>query len=400
VTPTVISRRLVVLAPETGHFVNLLDLPSAERIVMKDVSALRHGRIRPVMQRYGMIDFVASAVRFALSLRRLSAEFAWTSAVTRQLEPCVALTDNTHLKFLGALGVRHPQTRVVAVQSGHQTERDLHSSRPSYLRSNGRGYQIGADTPPYHDVVLTWNQYSINQLHDNGVKYRYACAVGSVMDALHQARGITPGTPRSELAIVLMKPRTFHFPDTIPYRVSQQHSRRVVYMYLRRYCDHHRLSPTMIMRALDADGAQRQQQDLHEVYGTDYTISDWSTRFGSYDAVMSAHVVVGDQSSLLVEALGRGRRALSVTMSDDPSMQFPFPGPWALQSPTYEQFADRLDQIRGMSDQEWKTLVGDLPSQAIAQVSSVPAHRFVERFVRHLLSGHSPERAEEMIRSA
>jgi hypothetical protein len=400
VTPTVISRRLVVLAPETGHFVNLLDLPSAQGIVMKDVSALRHGRIHTIMQRYGVGDFAAAAARFAVSLRRFSAEFAWTSAVTRQLEPCVVLTDNLHLKFLGALGARHPQSRVVAVQSGQQSERDLHSSRPSYLRSNGRGDQIDTGTPPYHDVVLMWNQHSIDQLHDFGIKFRYACAVGSVMDSLHQARGITPGTPRSELAIVLMKPRTFHFPDTIPYRVSQQHSRRIVYSYLRRYCDHHHLRPTMVLRALDGDSAERQRQDLHEVYGTDYTTSDWSSRFGSYDAVMSSHVVIGDQSSLLIEALGRSRRVLSVTMSDDPSMQFPFPGPWALRSPTYEQFTDRLDQIRGMSDHEWKSLMGDLPSRAIAQVSSVPAHRFVGRFIRLLLSGHSPERAEEMIRSA
>jgi hypothetical protein len=88
----------------------------------------------------------------------------------------------------------------------------------------------------------------------------------------------------------------------------------------------------------------------------------------SYGAVMSAGLVVGDQSSLLVEALGRGVKVLSVMYSDDPSLRLPFSGPWEMISPSYLTLRDRVKEVLAMSPGEWRSQIA-LAAHGICHIS-------------------------------
>jgi len=371
-------RDSVVLAidPHRSLILRSLNLPGTVDLSMKDAGRYLRMRAGAGHVKYRRGDLVRALPRFAALLTLGDRDIAWVTAWLRAVGARVVVTSDNHHRFLGKMVERSKGFRVITIQSGFQTERDLRSLS-------------GSGQPLTYDIFLAWGQSDIDRLDAYGVRYNCAIPIGSVLDSIHRRRHTEDA--RCDVAVVLMKPRTFAYPDEIPYRSAQKRSRSIVYKYLRQYCESRDLTPVMALRAADADEASRQQGILSDLYQAPFLVSNWQDPFGSYDAVMGAEVSIGDQSSLLVEALGRGRRILSVNMTEDPSLDFPIDGIWRLKKPSFTEFERRLDTIRTMSDTEWKTEVGEVAKKLIASTATAPADVAARHVVETARAGRDLE---------
>jgi hypothetical protein len=378
-----------VIDPERSLILRRLALPDSKAVSMKDAGRVLLRRRAPFRQVYSQRELCAVLPRFARHLVAGDRDRAWVRAWVEAARCAVVVSADNHHRFLGSAELRASGVRVVSIQSGFQTARDLHSlSRLSDESRRGRHRHEST----VYDIFLAWGERDIERLREAKISYRFAMSVGSVLDSMHRATVATK-LPQCDIAVVLLKPSTFNFPDLQPYRRDQKFSRRMLYEYLCSYCAARGIRPTMVLRASDEESFQAQIGILRGLYPGDFSTSDWRAPLGSYDAVMSAGVTVGDQSSLLVEALGRGRRVLAVNMTDNPSLDFSLEGYWTLRRPSFTEFADRLDGIRAMSDAAWAALSGAASRRLSAYDEACPADGFVQRFVLRLCGGDEPETA-------
>jgi surface carbohydrate biosynthesis protein len=133
-------------------------------------------------------------------------------------------------------------------------------------------------------------------------------------------------------------------------------------------------------------GYDKVKNFLDRHHSSSYELStEWGSWTTSYDEVMSSHVVVGDNSSILVEAFGRGNRILSVNMSNYSERDFPVLGLWSMRLPTYGEFVDRLDMIRGLSKDEWRKETRGHPKNLVAFDSDMTTQEVLRRVISQLL---------------
>lgn len=291
----------------------------------------------------------------------------------RRLGGRVLVTQIDNYDFFGWLSTALPGTRVVAIQNGVRLAHELATLRSTISGGDARLHGL------LHDVFLCWGRSDADRLARAGLTARHILPIGSLRDALHRRDG-SRAAPTAELAVALIKPKTFARTNDA-YRRNQSSSRLALLGHLARYCRATRLTPSMVLVPGSADSLEAQRVLVDRYYAGPWISSVTADRGSSYDAVMTASVALGDQSSLLVEALGRGRRILSVNMTDDPSLDFPVPGPWSLKKPTYEEFAERMTWIRTMSDAEWSSVVGDVPKYLVNYNPEYPTHVFIKDLV-------------------
>lgn len=79
-------------------------------------------------------------------------------------------------------------------------------------------------------------------------------------------------------------------------------------------------------------------------------------RYATYFLCDCSNVTIGMSSTVLWESFARGNKILSVNLSDDDVYNFPIDGPWSMERPTFAEFAERLEWISNLSDEEWESM--------------------------------------------
>lgn len=101
----------------------------------------------------------------------------------------------------------------------------------------------------------------------------------------------------------------------------------------------------------------------------------------SYRAVDDSAVVVGFCSTILLEALGWGKKVLFCNMFRDVDSYAPPAGPWSVDEPGYELFRDRLDALRAMNPSEFQAAYGEFARRAMSFDPAKPAHAYLRELV-------------------
>jgi hypothetical protein len=332
-------------------------------------AAARDIRISRGRRHLASVDAALAVLRPGAGGRQVS----YVARRARRLGGRVLVTQIENYDFFGFLATSPGAPRVVAVQNGVRLAHELATLRASLRGAPQRAQGL------LHDVFVCWGRSDVDRMRGAGLTARVALPVGSLRDSLHRA-DTSRDLPESPLAVVLVKPKTFAS-SSDPYRTNQAASRRTVLDFVARYAVGAAIVPSMVFVPGSAERLATQARLLAAHYRGPWRTTTSTDRLSSYDAVMGARTVLGDQSSLLVEALGRGKRILSVNMTEDPSLDFPMDGPWLLRRPTYEQFAERMDWIRGMSDAQWAGVIGDAPRRLVNYNPAYPTHVFVKDLV-------------------
>ena len=277
--------------------------------------------------------------------------------------------------FLGRISTGNNGIRTIAIQNGNRTAYDWNRVASSLARDE-----------PLHDVFLCWGHNDVKNLDDLGIRATSVIPIGSLKDSLHRARGHSADQSR-EISAVFIKSPLVTGRTTLGAEIEI-----LPFLKLLRYLDKYSSMRGVRIRYVppcDSNaGYEEVNSFLCKNLSSNFELSerhrDWTT---SYDEVMSSHVVVGGHSSMLVEAFGRGKRILSVNMSQFAWRDFPVSGVWSLRLPGFDEFAERLDLIRNMSESMWKQQVAGLPSWLVAYDTNNPTHVVVNRTIRKLLRG-------------
>lgn len=107
----------------------------------------------------------------------------------------------------------------------------------------------------------------------------------------------------------------------------------------------------------------------------------------SYACVDAAEVVVAGYSTLGIEALGWGKKALLCNFTGDDGCALPSQGLWSLSEPDYGAFRDRLDAIRAMTDAAYQRVAGEFARYMMQFDFARPAHLAIREHVLACLDG-------------
>lgn len=135
------------------------------------------------------------------------------------------------------------------------------------------------------------------------------------------------------------------------------------------------------------------------VFKTEHTLTSPTShkeRFSSYALTDASRVTIGATGSVLWEAFGRGNRILAVNLTDDPAYDFPIPGPWSMRQPSIDQFAERLQWITDLSDDQYFTMSNDAARYLMHYEEEDPPEMRLQRLVASLLENESLATAKEV----
>lgn len=134
-------------------------------------------------------------------------------------------------------------------------------------------------------------------------------------------------------------------------------------------------------------------------FGSSCTFNDPSVDYATYKTTDDCEMSFGIHTSVLWEVFGRGRKMLACNYTGDQVFQFPVDGPWFLKHGSYEDFEQRVDQLRAMSEEEYTSLVGEKAHYLISYSSDLPTHEAIASVIgEHVAArdrrpvGHSPDR--------
>lgn len=110
------------------------------------------------------------------------------------------------------------------------------------------------------------------------------------------------------------------------------------------------------------------------------------TEVSSHLTTEAATVTVGVHSSVIWETFGRRRRVLSVNPTDEKDFNFPFQGPWTLQTGQFGEFCQTLKSLLGMTDDAYERQIGDYPEKIALFRPEEPVRERVYRELNRILS--------------
>jgi hypothetical protein len=110
-------------------------------------------------------------------------------------------------------------------------------------------------------------------------------------------------------------------------------------------------------------------------------------RYATYLLCDRAKVTIGMTSSVLWESFGRGNRLLAVNHTDNAVYDFPIAGLWSMRSPTYDEFAERLDLLLAMSEVEWKEISGEARRDLITFDEARPPREAINQYLKASIPG-------------
>lgn len=292
-------------------------------------------------------------------------------------KPLVAITWIDSSVLFHSLAVKCPNTKFISIQNGIRLAEWAIDLEKELRRINGEavvksGYFLG--------------QQTVDLLTKHNVKVIEPHILGSFKLGVYQK-----GYERSikEYDICLISQWRYQFFKNYEDRQGQEEmteKREAVVRlnsYLKQYIDE--------TGATICIATRYQNQDEIDFYNESFDgratlfVQDGSP-YISYGALESADVCVGLYSTLLYEAMALGQKTLIACLLAEAKLDPPQHGLWSLKTPSYEQYRDRLSEIREMSNQEYDKTVHKFSEYMLKHDSSNPTHSVVGNIVRsHLL---------------
>ncbi len=103
--------------------------------------------------------------------------------------------------------------------------------------------------------------------------------------------------------------------------------------------------------------------------------------FGTYRAIDSSKVSIGDVSTSLIEALGRGNRIISLNFTDTALLDLPVHAINRMNKPTYMQFEERYQNLVSMDQSAYLELTAQETYSSISYDLHKPAHVAIRSFL-------------------
>jgi hypothetical protein len=123
------------------------------------------------------------------------------------------------------------------------------------------------------------------------------------------------------------------------------------------------------------------RQWFHQRLGSSISFVESNDEFGTYKAIDSSKVSIGDVSTSLIEALGRGNKIISLNFSDTELLDLPVHTINRMNKPTYIQFEERYQKLTTMDQSAYVELTASETFNLISYDSRRPTHVAILSFL-------------------
>jgi len=228
------------------------------------------------------------------------------------------------------------------------------SQRREHFRSTNT---IGQRT---NRVLCVWGQSDVDLNHEETEGGVRCIAVGSLRNAAYVRAHPLEAERKSIRELLFVSQYSGPHEDDPSPSTKREQILWSLKSHLRRYCTERSVPLTVALRPpVSAPHAPNQLNEERAHYsrvfaGIQLSFTDPGVAFASYRASDDSNVTVGVPSGALTESFGRGNKVLMFRQSSESGSYFGFPvdGPWLVTEPTYEKFAERLDDLRSRLRQE------------------------------------------------
>jgi len=237
-------------------------------------------------------------------------------------------------------------------------------------------------TKPANVIFLSWGELQVddyaqgrNPLPPNSSHQRIPKKIkpiGSLRDSMYRAIDYRGEARLGRLCLISQFKGLDGHGLTLP--TERQRNIDLLIEHLRRYVERRDLE---LVIALYSDRPEALKQEIEWYrgkFGSRCTFNDPSVEFATYKTTDDCEMSFGVHTSVLWEVFGRSRKMLACNYTGDQVFEFPIDGPWYLKSGTYEEFERRVDDLRAMSSDDYRSLVGDKARYLISYSDELPTH--------------------------
>ena len=296
-------------------------------------------------------------------------------AVIAAAKPKVVLTyiDNSH-RF-GVLSRIYRKAEFFAIQNGFRGPRAEDFLAIHYVTN-----------------LLCHGQETVDKYREAGHQVDRYLVIGSLMDGLYRANRPTRMEKRHDLCWI-SEYRKERFDTSMP---ALAKNTQIMLSYIQQYCrDHNKKfcvagsSKNTIIDGVKESVLEEQFVNDH-VELDDITLVPNDSRFSTYAAIDDSEISITTQSTVGLEALGRGRKVLFCNYTGDPYYDIPGIGKhgiWALGSgeEDYASFEKRITEIMSLSADEWWDQTKQCARYfVLAEEHHLPQHRIVDEITKYL----------------
>ena len=367
-----------------------------------DVLLLRSGFVTPLQphcEPYTLVDIeqgtrdIILHVRFVWDLLRLMPRNGRNGAVLGAYArfyqvAAVVSYDNIKNGWRWASSLESP---MISVQHGMRQMADDLCSNPLATNVIFLSWgELQADDYLYDRTPLSPNS-------SNGCRPLQVRPIGSLRDSMYRSIGYQGESKKGRLCLISQFKGLDGHGLTMP--TERQRNIDQLIEHLGRYVASRNLE---LVVALYSDRPGPLAQEIawyRDKFGDSCSFNDPSVEYATYKTTDDCEMSFGIHTSVLWEVFGRGRKMLACNYTGDHVFEFPVDGPWFLKHGSYEDFEQRVDQLRAMSEEEYTSLVGEKAHYLISYSSDLPTHEAIANVIGEYVAawnglpvGHSPDR--------
>ncbi len=105
-------------------------------------------------------------------------------------------------------------------------------------------------------------------------------------------------------------------------------------------------------------------------------------RYATYYLCDRSNLTIGMTSSVLWESFGRGNKMLAINHTNNPTFDFPIPGIWSMRCPSFDEFSERVNNLREMSQSEWLRISAEARSDLMGSDQGPRAQFRINQIIR------------------
>lgn len=221
--------------------------------------------------------------------------------------------------------------------------------------------------------------------------------IGSLRDSMYRSLGYQGDAKKGRLCLISQFKGLDGHGLTKP--TERQRNIDLLIEHLGRYVASRNLELVVALYSDRPDALAQEIAWYRDKFGDSCTFNDPSIDFATYKTTDDCEMSFGIHTSVLWEVFGRGRKMLACNYTGDHVFEFPVDGPWFLKHGSYEDFEQRVDQLRAMSEEEYTSLVGEKAHYLISYSSDLPTHEAIANVIGEYVAardglpvGHSPDR--------
>jgi surface carbohydrate biosynthesis protein len=289
-------------------------------------------------------------------------KMAYALALLYWVRPAVVVTYIDNSFTFQKLARVYRLARFIAIQNGHRL--------------------LDRDNPPgspkiYHSEFVCLGEFEVNQFTKHGAIVEKFYPVGSLIDSYYR-ESRHRGALRKRFDLCLI--------SQIRSGMERIHSERllsfqILTKHLRQFCQIHNKNLCVAMRRNPRSGYAAYEWEsawFREYLGSGCDlIPNVKEEFTSYQCMDASRISVGMHSTMMREGFGRGNKILSCNFTGNATYDFPVPGLWTMNDPSYDAFEQRLLRLLNVGDNEYRLLCGSSPKYLLGYDDNTPTHLFV-----------------------